>query len=232
MARERARQEVADWVEHPSVEELAAVPLMESLPRRELEAAAALFGVRTYARNAIVATEGDRPEHFCLILSGSVQAFWRDAEGHQLMLGIDGPGDHFPDVSLGGEPTLVSRIALSDMRVAAIPMGEMRRLLKRHPRMAYTLLMDVVARLRRMVQRSRHLTMEDVYGRIVKLILAASVEVDGRRVSEPMTHAEIGNRVGATREMVGRVLRELARGGYVKNERGRLVVLRKPPARR
>jgi len=82
------------------------------------------------------------------------------------------------------------------------------------------------------VQRSRHLTMEDVYGRIVKLILAASVEVDGRLVSEPMTHAEIGTRVGATREMVGRVLRELARGGYVKSDRGRLVVLKKPPARR
>lgn len=223
---------MSEWDSPPSVDELAAIPLLESLPRRELQSFARLCVVRTYARNTIVATEGDRPEHFNLILSGSVQAFWRDAAGHQLRLGIDGPGDHYPDVSLGGEPTLVSRIALSDMRVASIRMGDLRKLLKRHPQMTYTLLMDVVARLRRMVQRSRHLTMEDVYGRIVKLILAASVEVEGRVVAEPLTHAQIGERVGATREMVGRVLRELARGGYVKTERGRLVVLRKLPARR
>ena len=66
---------------------------------------------------------------------------------------------------------------------------------------------------------------------MVKLLVALAEEGDGKRVTERLTHAEIGQRVGATREMVGRVLRDLARGGYIKVDRGRMVILRKPPSR-
>jgi CRP/FNR family cyclic AMP-dependent transcriptional regulator len=55
------------------------------------------------------------------------------------------------------------------------------------------------------------------------------VEADGVLVTERFTHAEIGQRVGATREMVGRVLRDLARGGYIRVDRGRISILREPP---
>jgi CRP/FNR family cyclic AMP-dependent transcriptional regulator len=75
------------------------------------------------------------------------------------------------------------------------------------------------------------LTMEDVYARVVKLLLSRAVAADGKLVVERLTHAEIGHRVGATREMVGRVLRDLARGGYVEMARGRIAILRKPPRR-
>ena len=87
-----------------------------------------------------------------------------------------------------------------------------------------------MARLRRTLQATRSLTMEDVYGRVVKLILELAEESDGKRVAE-LTHAEIGHRVGATREMVGRLLRDLARGGYIKAESGRIIILRTPPPR-
>jgi CRP/FNR family cyclic AMP-dependent transcriptional regulator len=215
----------------PTAAELAAVPLLASLTRRQLEAAAALFTVRDFARNAIVETEGERPDFFNLVLSGRVQALWRDDKGHELRLGIDGPGDHFADVTLGGEPGLVSRVAITDLRVASVPINDLRSLMKRHPQMTLILLTDVVARLRRMVARAKTLTMEDVYTRVVKLLLDSSAEVGGKLVADKLTHAEIGQRVGATREMVGRVLRELARGGYIRTERGRMTVLRKPPAR-
>jgi CRP/FNR family cyclic AMP-dependent transcriptional regulator len=72
--------------------------------------------------------------------------------------------------------------------------------------------------------------MEDVYARVVKLLLARATEKGGKLVAD-LTHAEIGHRVGATREMVGRLLRDLARGGYIKSERGRISILRKPPKR-
>ncbi len=216
----------------PTVEELSAVPLFASLSRKELESTSQLFTVRSYPKGAIVANEGDRLEMFHFILSGNVQAFWRDEAGHQLKLGIDGPGDHFADVTLGGEPALVSFVAIADLRIAAIRMIDLKQLLRRHPQATLVMLMDVVARLRRLVQRTKNLTMVDVYGRVVRVLLASSVESDGKRVSARLTHAEIGQQVGATREMVGRVLRELARGGYIKSERGRITVLRKPPARR
>ncbi|MGZ8197900.1 MAG: Crp/Fnr family transcriptional regulator [Burkholderiales bacterium] len=215
----------------PTAAELAAVPLFASLAREELQATAQLFAVRSYAKGAIVATEGDRLDLFNIILSGKIQFFWRDEAGYQVKLGIDGPGGHFADVTLDGEPILMSVIALEDLRVASIPVTEIKRLLLRHPQVGVGLLMDVVARLRRLVQRTKSFTMEDVYGRVVQLLLASAGETDGKRVTERLTHAEIGQRVGATREMVGRVMRDLARGGYIEAARGRVIILRKPPRR-
>lgn len=215
----------------PTVEELATIPLLASLSRDELQAAAQFFTIRSYQKNAIIATEGDRLDRFHFILSGRAQFFWRDESGRQVKLGIEDPGSHFADVTLGGEPILMSLIALEDLCIAVIPMTDLNRLLLRHPQLAFALLMDVVARLRRLVQRTKAFTMEDVYGRVVKLLLATAVETEGKLVTERLTHAEIGQRVGATREMVGRVLRDLARGGYIQATRGRLTILRKPPSR-
>lgn len=215
----------------PTVADLAAIPLFASLSQEELQATAQLFTVRSYPKDAIVATEGDRFDRFHFILSGRAQFFWRDESGRQVKLGIEDPGGHFADVTLGGEPVLMSLIALEDLCVAVIPMTGLKPLLLRHPQVGFALLMDVVARLRRLVQRTKSFTMEDVYGRVVKLLLAAAVETDGKLVTDRLTHAEIGQRVGATREMVGRVLRDLARGGHIEVARGRVTILRKLPKR-
>ena len=215
----------------PTAGDLAALPLFASLSLNEIEAAARLFTVRSYPKDAIVATEGDHLDLFNIILSGKIQFFWRDESGYQVKLGIDGPGGHYADVTLGGEPILMSVIAIEDLRVASIPTTELRQLLLRHPQVGVGLLLDVVARLRRLVQRTKAFTMDDVYGRVVKLLLADVVETDGKLVTERLTHAEIGQRVGATREMVGRVLRDLTRGGYIQMAQGRVSILRKLPKR-
>jgi len=120
-------------------------------------------------------------------------------------------------------------IALEDLRLASIPVAEFERLLLRHPQLALAYLKRVIALFRRNMAGRRSFSMEDVYGRVTEMLLASAAETDGVLVTERFTHAEIGQRVGATREMVGRVLRELARGGYIKADRGRFTVLRKPP---
>ena len=122
-------------------------------------------------------------------------------------------------------------VALEPVRVASIPTAEFRLVLLRHPQVAVALVMDVVARLRRTLQATKTLTMDDVYGRVVKLLLARAVESNGVLVAEHLTHEEIGQWVGATREMVGRILRDLARGGYIEMARGRITILRKLPRR-
>ncbi len=212
---------------NPTPAELAAVPLFASLSEDELAAMTRLFSIRQHPKDAVVAKAGDCLDLFNVILSGRIQWLWQDDAGRQLKLSAEGPGGHFADVTLGGEPILMTVIALDELRVASIPTVEFRELLLRHPKVSVALLMDVIARLRRTLQATRSLTMEDVYARVVKLLLERA---DGKRVAE-LTHAEIGHRVGATREMVGRLLRDLARGGYIKAEKGRITILRTPPPR-
>lgn len=214
----------------PTAAELAAVPMFASLAPADLEEEAKRFVIRRYPKGATVANAGDRLDVFNVILSGRIQWFWRDDADHVLKRAAEGPGGHFADTTLGGEPILMSVTALEDLRVASIPIAELKALLLRHPQVAVGLMMDVVARLRRLLEATRSFTMEDVYARVVKLLLASAVENGGKRVAD-LTHAEIGQRVGATREMVGRLLRDLARGGYIESERGRITILRRPPQR-
>ncbi len=214
---------------NPTAADLAGSTLLASLSPEELRAAAALFSVRRFPKDAILVTEGDRLDVFSIILSGKVKFYWRDDAGRQVDVAIVGPGEDFAAQSIGGESMLTSIIALEDLRLASMPVAEFERLLLRHPQLAVAYLKRVVFLFRRTMMGRRSFSMEDVYGRVTELLLANAIETDGVLVTERFTHAEIGQRVGATREMVGRVLRDLARGGYIRADRGRFTVLRKPP---
>jgi CRP/FNR family cyclic AMP-dependent transcriptional regulator len=213
----------------PTAAELAGSTLLASLSPSELQAAAQRFTVRRFPKDAILVTEGDRLDVFSIVLTGRVKFFWRDDAGRQVDVAVIGPGEDFAAQSIGGEPMLTSVIALEDLRLASIPVAEFERLLLRHPQLAVAYLKRVIFLFRRTMMGRRSFSMEDVYGRVTELLLGSAVETDGVLVTERFTHAEIGQRVGATREMVGRVLRDLARGGYIKAERGRFAILRKPP---
>src|SRR5262245_22073345 len=126
---------------NPTAAELAAVPLFASLSKKDLRAVAPLFTVRSYPKGVIVATAGDRLDMFNIILAGRIQWFWRDEADRELKLTPEGPGGHFADVTLGGEPILMSVLALEELRLASIATGEFRNLLLRYPQVAVVLLM-------------------------------------------------------------------------------------------
>lgn len=212
----------------PSIQDLARVPLFRSLSRAQLADVAAAFTLNDYAQGTVIAREGERLRVFSVILSGSIQWYWTGTSGRQLKLTPEGPGGHFADTTLGGEPILMSIIAVERLQVAQIPVDDLTALLLRYPVIAVALLLDVVARLRRMTHATRTLGMDEVYTRVVKLLVSRAIESSGR-MEAALTQAEIGERVGATREMVGRILRDLARGGYIELGRGRIALLRQLP---
>lgn len=209
--------------------DLAGSTLLASLSPEDLQAAARQFTVRAYPKGAILVTEGDRLEFFSIVLAGKAKFFWRDDDGRQVDVAIVGPGEDFAAQAIGAEPMLTSIIAMEDLRLASTPVAEFERLLLRHPQLALAYLKRVIFLFRRTMLGRKTLALEDVYGRVTQLLVACAVETDGVPVTERFTHAEIGRRVGATREMVGRVLRGLARGGYIQVDRGRIAILRKPP---
>lgn len=213
-----------------SIDELAAVPLFHSLSRRELEDIATRFTSREYPQGAVLAVEGQRLAVFNLILSGRIQWYWTDEDGRQLKLTPEGPGGHFADTTLGGEPILMSIVAIEPLRVAEIAVTDLQAVLLRYPQVSWALLQDLVARLRRMTGATRTLGMDEVYTRVTKLLMSRAAP-RGASLEAALTQAEIGERVGATREMVGRILRDLAHGGYVQMSRGRIAILRQLPKR-
>lgn len=100
-----------------------------------------------------------------------------------------------------------------------------------HPDFALQLIHHLIRRLRDLTGSVKSLALEDVYGRVVALLQKVSVPQGAVRVVEQrMTQQDIAEHVGASREMVSRIFKDLVAGGYLAVEAGRITVLKKPPA--
>jgi CRP/FNR family cyclic AMP-dependent transcriptional regulator len=95
------------------------------------------------------------------------------------------------------------------------------------------LLAMVIGRARAATLNAKQLALNDVYGRLVLLLNGSSkVGADGSRsIEERLTHQEMANRLGCSREMVSRLMKDLESGGYVAVHPGRIELLRHLPAR-
>ena len=197
----------------------------------ELNLIAPLFTIRAYAKNSIIVSEGEPVGVVFFVLSGRVRLFWRDRNGEEMDLAILAAGENFGLVSLIGETILTSSVALEPLVVAAITSQALEDLLVRCPAVGVRLLKEAIRVIRLLIQRAKVFSMEDVYGRVVWILQRHATPCDGRLITDRLTHADIARRVGATREMVGQVLRHLARDGYLAACGGRFEILKSLPRR-
>ena len=99
--------------------------------------------------------------------------------------------------------------------------------LAEHPEFALHLTQKLTRMVRRLTEQVKSLALQDVYGRMVRLLMELSEPVGEERVvREKLTQQDIADRVGSSREMVNRVMKELTTGGYVALRDGRHVILR------
>ena len=204
----------------------------EVLPQSLLEAIAAVATVRSFRKGAIIVNEGDETDSLYVVLSGRARVFVADAEGREAQLNHIGAGEYFGEVTLDGGPRSASVMALEECRCAVIRRAELDAFVAKNPAFALHLVRKLASRVRALTENVRSLALMDVYGRVARLLLELAEEHDGRQViAEPLTQKDIASRVGCSREMISRIFSDLTAGGYVSKEDGRLVILRKPPAR-
>jgi CRP/FNR family cyclic AMP-dependent transcriptional regulator len=111
-----------------------------------------------------------------------------------------------------------------------VPKDAFREFVQNNPAFAFSLIEKLIARVRALTDNVKSLALMDVYGRVARLLLDLAEEREGLLViGERLTQQEIANRVGASREMVSRILKDLTTGGYVTQSREGIVLHRKPP---
>ena len=212
--------------EPPSSAQLAAIG--DSFTR-EL---AGLGRLRSYPKNTVFITEGDSSDSVFVILSGKVKAFVSDAEGHELILNTQGPGDYVGEMALDGEPRSASVVTLEPSTFSVVQREPLRDAIRRNPDFALVMIAKVIERAREATDNVKNLALLDVYGRVARLLLNMAVEADGKlRIPEKITQQEIAERVGASRDMVSRIFRDLTVGGYITVENRIITINKKPPAR-
>jgi len=209
---------------------LKAVSLFSGLSPQEIATLADGAIVRTFPKNTIVVTEGERSDSLYVILSGRVRVFVSDEHGKDLVINVEGPGEYFGELALDEGPRSASVATLEPCKMAVIANEVLRGFLASHPEAALQLIRGLIARTRRTTESLKDLALLDVYGRVAKLLLELAREADGRLViDERLTQQDIADRVSASREMVSRILKDLTTGGYITNEGGKIVIQRRPP---
>jgi CRP/FNR family cyclic AMP-dependent transcriptional regulator len=193
---------------------------------------AALGRVRSYPKNTVIITEGDSSDSLFVVLTGKVKAFVSDAEGHELILDTQGPGDYVGEMALDGKPRSASVVTLEPTTFSVVQREPLRDAIRRNPDFALEMLSKVIERARDATDNVKNLALLDVYGRVARLLLNMAVEADGKlRIPEKITQQEIAERVGASRDMVSRIFRDLTVGGYISVENRIITINKKPPAR-
>ena len=204
----------------------------EILPAGLREQVAAGAALRSFPKGAIIVNEGDDTDSLYILLSGRARVFVADADGREAQLNQIGPGEYFGEVTLDGGPRSASVMALEECRCAVVKRAELDAFLARNPAFALHVVQKLASRVRALTENVRSLALMDVYGRVARLLLELAEERDGRlAIDEPLTQKDIASRVGCSREMISRIFTDLAAGGYVVKEGGRLVILKKPPPR-
>lgn len=196
----------------------------------EIEALARGAAIRSFPKNAVVVNEGDRTDSLYVVLAGRVKVFLADEDGNQVTLGTQGAGEYFGEMVLDEGPRSASVMTLEPSRFAVVSKDQFADFLASQPGFTLRLVKKLISRTRTLTDNVRSLALLDVYGRVARLLLELAVEQAGRRViPEKLTQQDIASRVGASREMVSLILKDLSAGGYISVSGKTITVNREPP---
>ena len=201
----------------------------------ELRAIAARGVIRSYPKKAVLINEAETGDSLFVLLKGSCKAFAMDESGREITYSTIHEGDYFGEMSLDGGPRSASVITIEPSTCAVVSRAAISEHLAAHPEFAMTLVVQVIRRARAATEAARNMALMDVYGRLVSVLEkhdgVSTTLADGSIALEAITHQEIASRVGASREMVSRLLKDLEKGGYIEMGTKRLVLLKSLPAR-
>ncbi len=188
--------------------------------------------IRQYRANTLLITEGDLGDTVFVILSGTLRVYCSDATGREITLAHYGPGEYVGEMSLDGG-SRSANVAAEQATVCACVSGPaMRKHLASHPDFALELIQRLIGRARLATENARSLALLDAYGRLTQLLNGLAVKYNGNSqiVDERLTHLAIAKRIGCTRELVSRILRDLESGGFISVEDRRFVIHKKLPS--
>jgi CRP/FNR family cyclic AMP-dependent transcriptional regulator len=211
--------------EAPQLDTLALSPALRALIAR--------VEPHYYRKDTILIHEGDVGDTLYVVLSGRVRAFSRGSNDREITFGISGPGDYVGEMALDGGKRSASVITLESTACAVVTRQTLLAHVAQYPEFAFELLALVIRRARLATSTARQMALDDVYGRLKSYLESSAVKTDEGMllIRERVTQEEIGFRLGCSRGMVARLMKDLERGGYIAHQPAGLALLRPLPSK-
>jgi len=206
---------------------LKAVPLFASFPEDQLRMLSTMVARRSATRSTTIMAGGDATDSLYIVLSGRLKVMMSDSDGKEVILSILGPGEFFGEMGLiDDEPRSASVVTIEPCELLYISKRDFKKCLVENSEMSMAVMRGLVRRLREADRKIGSLALLDVYGRVARLLLDMAENVNGEKVvTKRLPKQDIAKMIGASREMVSRVMKDLQTGGYIEM-RGSNIVLR------
>ena len=187
--------------------------------------------IRKFQKNVAIIQEGDTGDSLYIILAGKVKVYASDDNDREVVIDIFGPGEYVGEMILDGGVRSASVMTLEPSTFAVVGRDDLRQHIVEHPDVAIYMISKLIKRTRKATNNIKSLALMDVYGRVANLLLSLAVENAGKLVvPEKLTHQEIAERIGSSREMISRIMKDLAVGGYIEVHDRTIVMTKPPPA--
>lgn len=197
---------------------LQSIPLFSGLSDQDTTALFSHAVTRTYKKNTIIIHEGDYSDSLYIILAGKVRVFLSDEEGKEVDLNLLEEGEYFGELAaLDNFPRSASVVTLKESRFLIVSKKEFEICLTTNPQIAVRIIDELTTRFRSMTENVKSLALMDVYGRVARTLINLAAESDDGKlvIQQKLTQQDLANMVGASREMVSRILKDLTKGGYI-----------------
>jgi CRP/FNR family cyclic AMP-dependent transcriptional regulator len=196
---------------------LRRVPMFYGLSEAQIELLSVGSVRRNYPKGRTIVAEGDPSQSLYILLSGRAKVQRSDSEGKEVILAVLSAGEFFGEMSLiDDEPRSASVITLESCDFLSIRKESFLAILQQSTEICLGVMRGLVQRLRAADRKIETLALLDVYGRVARVLLDSSELVNGERVvRNRLPRQHIAKMIGASREMVSRVMKVLETEGYV-----------------
>jgi CRP/FNR family cyclic AMP-dependent transcriptional regulator len=192
------------------------------LPEGQLALLTRVVGRKSYPRNSTIINAGDPTDALYIVISGRLKVMMSDDEGREVILAILGQGEFFGEMGLIDEaPRSATVIAIEPCELLTINKMDFKKCLAENFEIAVGVMKGLVKRLREADKKIGSLALMDVYGRVARLLMEMAETVDGQRVvTKKLPKQDIAKMIGASREMVSRVMKDLQTSGHIEVKSG------------
>ena len=208
---------------------LKSVPLFSSFSDAHLNTLLTCVQHRSYPRGSFILRAGEETDALYIILSGRAKVLIPDEEGHEVILTVMGPHEFFGEMGLLDDlPRSASVETLEACEMLRLSKAGFTNVLKDNFELAMLIIRNLVRRMRDADRKIESLALIDVYGRVARLLIEMAQNVEGKWVVERAPpKQEIARMIGASREMVSRVVKDLHQKGLIRAEKRRIHILDK-----
>ena len=209
---------------------LSNTSLFSGMAPDDLDVVASQTVIKKFPKNTVILGQGDDTDSLYVIMQGKVDVFLHNDKGKEIIINTLGKCESFGELApLGGIPRQASIITTEDSTFGIISRQVFMDTLLSKPAISMRIIDLLITRIQDLTEDVSSLALEDVYNRVVRVLYKHADEVGEKLITEKLTQQDIASRVGATREMVHRILKELKTGGYISIEGKHITIEKKLP---